>query len=284
MRNLTGSHVRGKFLHHHAVLAVCRVQRFVEEVEVRRSPTFRIRQEYSEAFDAIDKFGLDGNVFINILNFDPQKDKPSDIESGANSLRKVIEKMMSQFMAEDVIPFGIKLSQIPHLLSGNDKFNKKTVQKDSDRYSSADLMPEALYNAFTHFMDYTQDGSHEGLYLKLQFSEYLKSTGDIYIVKALAIVCLDIIKWSSSFYDKYLPYHPFPFKPFEAQVEELVTVDGKEGAIVYDSDRKKYFIEQPPSPKYRYYVGTKVRIDNRQSTTKQFGDYYCRATNLDVKS
>lgn len=258
-----------------------------EEVEVRCTPTYRIRQEYSEAFAAIDKFGLNGDVFINILKYDKKKDQPiaEIVITSANSLRIEIEKLMSQFQDEEIIPEDIELNRIPNLLAGKDE--------DSNCYKPDDLMPEALYTAFKRLLvDYTQDGSHgehpdKNINLKLHFRKYLESEKDIYIVKALAIICLDIIRWASTFYDKYKSKHLFiKFEPFDAEVKELVTIDnGKEGAIVYDSDGKSYFCQQQSAPFLKYKVGTNVNIDKRSKATGAYSayDYFCKnAWNLDV--
>ena len=264
------------------------LEMIVEEVEVHHSPAFRIRQEYSEAFAAIDKFGLDGNVFINILNFDAQRDKPSDILTSANSIRTIIEKYMSQFSSEGIIPNDTKLNDIPNLFSGKDQFDKNQGLKKSDRFAHDDRMPESLFIAFKQLLiDYTQDGSHDKDNLTIHFRNYLEKTGDIYIVKALAIICLDFIRWASSFYDKYESIKPFAFLPFEAQIEEMSDNSHEiEGGIVHYNNQT-IFVKQCKTEAYHFKKGTRVVIEMIEPYTvkpKKY-DLYCRRfRNLDAST
>lgn len=229
-----------------------------EEVAFVCTPTYRIRQEYSEAFAAINKFSLDGDVFLKILLSDENIDR-YELINMANPMRMVIEGLVSRMDSAGVIPtwYVNQLNKVPDLLSGH--------TAESCYYSSQDefFMPKPLFNAFNFFLSYTQDGSHNKNkdYLNLAFREYLKSQKDIYIVKALAIICLDIIKWAKQFYEKYQPSQlfPFTFKPFEGQIKELTILKGKQGGVVYDSNGCKYFIAQFKN-QFMFKVGTNVKI------------------------
>lgn len=245
-----------------------------EEVSVIYTPSFKIRQEFSEAFNAIDMLGLDADVFLNILKADEGIDR-YDLCTKANPLRMVIENMISVMESEGVIPssFAQNLNKVPNLLEGR--------ENQSHLYDSQDYMPKSLATAFKYFLNYTQDGSHDKNYLNLEFKKYLSDTKDIYIVKSLAILGLDIVKWCYTFYEKYKQFQLFTFRPFTTRVSSIVNVDGEDGAIVYDSDNKKYFIPQRTDI-HRYYVGTNVTIQERRITQSKFGDYYARAKNEDA--
>ena len=246
-----------------------------EEVEVRCSPAFRIRQEYAEAFDAIEKFGLNADVFINILLSDDNIDR-YDIIRTANPLRMEIESLVSRLASAGVIPLKYvnRLNEIPEVLAG----------KDSRICSPEHRMPKSLREAFDFFLKYTQDGSHEKIYLSIDFKKYLESSRDVYIIKALAIIGLDIIKWASHFYDIYEPQHLCSFKPFSEKVSDIKTVGKDEGAIVYH-DGDTFFVKQPQNEKYKYKEGTtvEIRIETIQPTKKNYGDYHCFGRNLDVE-
>ena len=254
---------------------VAMLEMIEEEVEVRQSPAFRIRQEYAEAFAAIDKFDMNGDIFINILLSDKDINR-SDIITKANPLRMEIESLVSKLASAGVIPLKYvnRLNEIPAVLSG----------KDPRICSPEDRMPKSLREAFNFFLSYTQDGSHDKMFLSIDFKKYLESTRDVYIIKALAIIGLDIIKWASPFYDKYEPLHLCSFKPFSEKVSEIKTVGRDEGAIV-SHDKDKYFVIQPQNEKYKYKKGTTVEIiiDSIQPTKPNYGDYYCRGKNLDVE-
>ena len=255
-----------------------------EEVAFVCTPTYRIRQEYSEAFAAINKFNLEGDIFLKILLSDESIDR-YDLINLANPMRMVIESLVSQLDSGGVIPtwYANQLNKVPDLLSGGTEERCFYLSQDNC------FMSKSLFNAFNFFLAYTQDGSHDKNkdYLNLAFREYLKSEKDVFIVKALAIICLDIIKWAARFYEKYQPLHlfPFRFKPFKTQVRELATVKGKQGGYVYDSEGCKYFLPQFSHP-FMFKVGTNVEVKSiNQALPQQDGEliYYINyGKNLDV--
>lgn len=244
------------------------------EVSTISTPEYKIRCEFSEAFACIERFSLDSNVFLQILLSDESIDR-YDLCHKANPLRMVLEEMTSKLGNKGIIPSNCDFNSLPSLLHGK--------QKDSNRYSSNDYMHESLYEAFVFLAQYTQDGSHSKNYLKLEFHNYIKTSGDIYLVKALAIIALDIIEWMGRFYDKYEDLQPFSFTPFIARALKIDVINGKEGAIVKDTENKTYFVQQPPNPKYKYSIGCSIEVTDRRPTTKEFGDYYAFGKNCDVK-
>lgn len=254
-----------------------------EEVSNICTPEFKIRQEYSKAFKVINKFNLEGAVFIDILLSNENIDRYKIIHK-ANPLRMVIENLISKLENENIIPEGYSLNKMHELLRGSDKIN-------SIKYSSEHYMHASLADAFDFFIKYTQNGSHdkentkEDNKLTKEFVNYLRKSTDIYIIKALAIICLDIIQWLGDFHNHYAGYTLFEnFKPFEAEVLSLKTVKGKEGAIVKDSEGRIYFVSQPTNEKYKYKVGSRVKVFKRKTTSNDFGDYFAMGENLDVKN
>jgi hypothetical protein len=243
----------------------------VEEVAKISTPEYVVRQKYAESFSALSKFDVDETVFLKILISDENVDR-HELPNLANPLRSELENCIKKLDNDGITP-GCALNVIPYLLSGQ--------AKDSNNYSKTDYMHKSMAESFEFFLSYTQDGSHDKKNLKLEFRDYLKKSGDIYIVKALAIIGLDIIKWLGKFYDKYKERKPFPpFAPFSATAEKIITVKGKEGAIVHDNENKKYFVKQHPTN--RYDVGTKIKITSRSATAPEFGDYFSLGENLDV--
>ena len=247
-----------------------------EEVIVIGTPEFKIRQEYHKAFVAIDQFGLDADVFMKIMLSDENIDR-YDLCANANPLRMVIENMISRMADDGILPLYYidNLNAVPKLLSGD--------ENDSHFYSTEHYMPKSLSQAFNFFLTYTQDGSHNKNYLTIEFHKYLESTKDLYIIKALAIICLDIISWSYSFYKKYIELKPFKITlPFRGKVSKLVEVKGKSGALVYGNNGIILFVPQPNLEKYKYNVGTNIEITDVRPTSKEYGHLYCYGKNLDV--
>ena len=246
-----------------------------EEVDKQGTPEYRVRQEYLEAFNVIERFQLDGYVFLDILmNSDIDR---YDLSGMPNKLRKVIENLISKLKNVFVIPESYSLNGLPDLLAC--KKRKGQIPKVCMAYKSQDYMSQSLYAAFNLFLLYTQDGSHDKDISDssnamnepaLKFHSYLRESSDVYLVRSLAIIGLDVIRWLGKFYDKYAEIKPFEFIPFEGKVVELSKNMG--GAIVISPIGERYFIKQPNDNKERYHVGSNVRIKNRSITSPNFGD------------
>ncbi len=250
----------------------------VKEVTSNNTPEFKIRQEYAEAFEALQNFEIDVSdirILVNILLYD----KPGrlnlrelDIPHSINSIRMVIDSIHGKFMSKGLIPKNCSLNKFPEFLEG----------KFGGMYPYSQIMPKSLVYAFGFFLKYAQDASHDNNHLELEFKTYLSKFSDIYIVKALVIIELDIVRWLWKFYKKEKP--AFTFEPFDASVSKIVNVRNIEGAIVCH-EGKKYFIKQLNKEKYKYKEGSKVRISEWEGTDSEFGDFYVkRATNLDANN
>lgn len=248
-----------------------------EEVAARCTPAFKVRQDYHEGFTAIEKFELEPSAIMNalLLSDDATRD---EIVDNANPLRMVLESMVSKMAADEIIPMSFvnNLNGVPYLLNGNDK-------KNSFYYGKEDFMPKSLTRAFKLFLEYTQDGSHDKNYLTIEFAKYLRKSKDIYIVKTLAIICLDIIKWSFSFYNKYKDIKPCKFEPFDGKVEDLIEFPDGQYAVVKDGIGRRYQVKQYPegTPK-KYEKGTRIRITKPQPPIRDGFDFFCYGINLDV--
>lgn len=199
-----------------------------EEVGNINTPEFQIRRKFAKAFDAIEKFKLNGKIFVDILAESDNVDRYELCEK-ANPLRGELEKVYDILYNANVLP-ETSLNQLDQAVRKNGK------HPEIYKLDSGDLMPEALADALKFFVSYTQDGSHNKSQLRLDFKNYLRDSADIYLVKSLVMLCLDFIAWFYDFYKKYEARKPFLFIPFRADVKEVCSSekDGKirKGAIV----------------------------------------------------
>lgn len=261
----------------------------VEEVTFKNTPEFKIRQEFAEAFEALQGFEIDVSdirILVDILLYDnPDRSnlKEFDVQHSINSLRMIIDLIHGKFKSKGLIPEDCSLNKFPEFLE-----SKYSGEYPDDLH----IVSKSLVYAFGFFLKYAQDASHDNDSLELGFKKYLLNSSDIYIVKALVIIELDIVRKLWDFYNTVEPTFE-PFKPFIAKVSKIVsvTVASKmkdvEGAIVVDDEEKKYFIKQPDKEKYRYKEGNMVRILGRKKTEPKFGDFYVDrkfVENLDVKN
>lgn len=223
----------------------------VEEVRKRKAE-YKIKQEYSEAFQAIAEFseaivtefkdkGFEKSAFtkpfIDILTGNIKK------ETG-NTLRTLIEGVYSKY--SHFVPRCYPKNAIPYLLSGGDKDSKSSTY-----YAKDDYMPKYLSYAFSFFLQYTNACSHP-------------TTGvNLNLMKAVAIIGLELMRWAGEFKKKYNNLNT----EFTAQIED--TNEDKE-YIVTDEYKDTYRLQQKPSTDLQ--VGDSVKI--KKMSADGNGGYY----------
>lgn len=235
-----------------------------QDVNEMNTEAFKIRQQFASAFAVIKTFNLSAKLFIDILKLDESVDDKDELCTYANSIRKEIESLSSELQKKFVLPIG-ELNKLPKILHGDDDYCKYD-----------DHMPNSLFYAFEFLLKYTQDGSHNKNCLTIDFHNYLKEKNDVYIVKSLAIIALDIIMWMGELGEIYNGkelYGPFP-----AVVNEVKAVKGikgeHHGGMVFES-KKKFFLPQPQhNEKKKLNVGDRVHVKSWETTSPSYGDYY----------
>jgi len=226
------------------------------EVESLSTPQFKVRQEYDKAFKAIELFGLDAETFVSLLAIDEKIDY-KDLAEKPVKLRKEIERLFEKLGEEEVIP-SKKLNEVVNWFK-NPSPNPKI---DSD-----DMMPKALVSTLDFFAELINNSAHS-----LYFDEYLKDSRDVYLVKALTIICLDIIKWfNNGYYDLYKDVRPFHFDPFTASIIDKVEREGKQ-ALLVKHEGEEYVLQKNYNAHAN--IGDKVKVKGRAKDTYYRKDYY----------
>lgn len=225
----------------------------VEEVEEIRSrkAEYKIKQEYPEAFQAIAEFseaivtefedkGFEKSAFtkpfIDILTGNIKK------ETG-NTLRTLIEGVYRKY--SHFTPCWCSMNAIPKLLS-REKINGKIYTYYQEQYK----MPKYLKNAFEFFNEYVNACSHP-------------QNIDLRMMKAVAIIGLDLIRWAGEFKNKNKHNNMFKFEEFTTQIRECVDKVGNKGkplkgSIIKDKYGDNYWLQQNTSIELQ--VGDTVKI------------------------
>lgn len=238
----------------HLISVIC------QDVYEMNTEAFKIRQQFAGAFAVIKTFNLSAKLFIDILKLDEAVDDKDELCTYANSIRKEIESLSSKLQKNFVLPIG-ELNKLPKILHGDDDYCKYY-----------DHMPNSLFYAFEFLLKYTQDGSHNKNCLTIDFDNYLKEKNDVYIVKSLAIIALDIIMWMGELYEIYKGKELYG--PFDAVVKAIK--EEPPGAIVFES-KKKFFLRQPQhNEKKKLNVGDRVHVKYWVTTSPSYGDYYVK--------
>ena len=232
------------------------VEMICSEAESISTPQFKVRQEYDKAFKAVERFGLDAETFVSLLTIDEKTDY-LDLREKPVKLRKEIEKLFDKLGEEEVIP-SKKLNEVITWFKN---------ASSNPKIESDDMMPKALVSTLDYFAELINNSAHS-----LYFDEYLKDTRDVYIVKALTIICLDIIKWfNNGYYDLYKDVRPFHFDPFTASIIDKVEREGKQ-ALLVKHEGEEYVLQKNYNAHAN--IGDKVKVKGRAKDTYYRKDYY----------
>ena len=233
-----------------------------EEVERICTPEFKIRTEYSRGFNAMQRFNLNERCFLNALI--AQEDSfGEEIVEYLNPMRKELENLSKKLEADGVIPKSIKFNELPKLFSGN-------LDSYKDLYEKDDLMNVYIFESFKLFVQCVQEGSHNTSYIKDDYikadlHKYICTSSDVYLVKTIAIIGLNIIKWIEAFYDTYEESKPVQSYCFNATIidsrqlsdsgvpTDYAIAAGEKGTYAVVIDYKK---------KDSYKVGRRIKVRN----------------------
>lgn len=170
------------------------LEKMCEEIEKNHTPYFDLRQKFSKAFYAFDHFDLDSHSLIKILSLADDAAIGEEVANSLNNMRRQIEKIfLTNFVDKKIFPSDVPLNKVPFVLTG-----QHAEYRTVDSFMS--FMPETMRKAFSFFLEFTQDGSHERREgLSYHVSDYFTNNNDVHLALCLAHICMDIAVWSLSF-------------------------------------------------------------------------------------
>lgn len=168
-----------------------------EEIEKRNSPSFKVRNRYKDELAAASVF--DG-VYEFILNFllRDYTDSLNEMVEPFVQIRRAIEKMFAMCEKMKLIP---PISDDVNGTAGYFLRNKYSKKDDSGKWipiytmNGSDLMPKPLAQSLSYIVDITQDASHSKGKLTLKVDEYFRKTSDVLLLRSVAYILIDCIKW-----------------------------------------------------------------------------------------
>lgn len=168
-----------------------------EEIEERNSPSFIVRNRYKDELAAASVF--DG-VYELILNFllRDYTDSLNEMVEPFVQIRRAIEKMFAMCEKMKLIP---PISDDVNGTAGYFLRNKYSKKDDSGKWipiytmNGSDLMPKPLAQSLSYIVDITQDASHSKGKLTLKVDEYFRKTSDVLLLRSVAYILIDCIKW-----------------------------------------------------------------------------------------
>jgi hypothetical protein len=176
----------------------------VAEVTNRRTPDFIVRNRYSDVLHAAKRIPGAEDYLLDFLVRDNQNTL-AEMENPFIKVRGIIEKILEQCRALQLIP------PIKSDLNGTAYYlkNKKYCLKEGDKYTTVlysmvdEVMPKVLAESLTYVLHVVQDAAHEGSELRLAVNDYFRTTRDVYLLRSIVYLLIDIVLWFRTTAEKH---------------------------------------------------------------------------------
>jgi len=168
-----------------------------DEIEKRKSPSFVVRNRYKDELAAASVF--DGvNEFILDFLLRDYTDTLNEMVEPFVQVRRAIEKMFAMCEKMKLIP---PISDDVNGTAGYFLRNQYSKKDDAGKWiplykmNGSDLMAKPLAQSLSYIVDITQDASHSKGKLTLKVDEYFRKTSDVLLLRSVAYILIDCIKW-----------------------------------------------------------------------------------------
>lgn len=171
-------------------------------VTENNDPSAVIRRRYEKelaAASAVDKLKHDESqsVYELISEFlmrDHEGTLAECVEPFVGA-RRTVEKVFSLCENYGLMPpISSQLNGIPSYFM-NGKYEDKEAKKNYEVIGNNNLMEKPVASALFYIMRIIQDGSHSKGCLQLRVDDYFKNTKDVYLLKSVYYVLIDILLW-----------------------------------------------------------------------------------------
>lgn len=168
-----------------------------QEVDQRNSPYFRVRNRYEYELNAANMIPGAYDMVFDFLERD-LNDKLSEMVEPFVRMRRIIEKMFSLCEEWNLIPpISDDINGTANYFLYNTYSPKRNGGPRVSLYhmECGNLMPKPLAQSLVYIVDVTQDGAHSKKNLKLKVDKYFEEEKDTLLLRAVANILIDIIKW-----------------------------------------------------------------------------------------
>lgn len=165
-----------------------KIKQVVDEVN---SPRFILRNRYALELRAASLFDAEDTI-LDFLVHDYTNTLVEIVEPFV-IIRRITECLFDQCARLKLIP------PINDNINGTSKYFKFSEYKKDKvilyRMLGTPLMPKPMAVALDYMVDITQDASHSKDGLKYKVDEYYKQTNDVMLLRSVAYILIDVIKW-----------------------------------------------------------------------------------------
>lgn len=165
-----------------------KIKAVVDEVN---SPRFILRNRYDAELKAAYLFDANDTILDFLVH-----DYLNTLEEIAEpfvTIRRITECLFDQCAKLKLIP------PINDNINGTSKYFKFAEYKKDKvvqyRMLGSPLMPKPMAVALDYMVDITQDASHSKDGLKYKVDEYYKQTNDVMLLRSVAYILIDVLKW-----------------------------------------------------------------------------------------
>lgn len=166
-------------------------------VEEMKSPSFIIRNRYKNELNAASWVSGTYEFIFDFLVHDFENTL-GDIKEPFVSVRRSVEKIYGQCERMNLIP---PVSDNTNGTTNYFLHNRYGIKDASGKLTylyemlGENIMPKPLAQSLKYIVYITQDGSHSKNEMKLKVDEYFEETKDIFMLRSVVYILIDVIKW-----------------------------------------------------------------------------------------
>lgn len=169
-----------------------------EEVDIRRTTGFIIRNRYQKELAYADVLGLNSYDYIFEVLCRDWENTLSEMREPFATARKIVEQIFGKCEEVKLIP------PISDNTNGTGKYfffkSYKILDEKTNSFVTLyrmkdEIMPKPLAQSLDYFLGMTQDGAHRKSKLSLKVDEYFINTKDVLLLRSVLFILIDLIKW-----------------------------------------------------------------------------------------
>lgn len=168
-----------------------------QAIEEQNSVNFIIRNRYKYELAAASLFSGTSEFIFNFLVHE-HENTLEKLQEPFVSVRRSIEKIFGKCEELKLIP---PVSDNTNGVVGYFLHKKYRITDSTGTHTylyemlGGDIMPKPLALSLKYIVDITQDGAHSKNKMKLKVDEYFESTKDVFMLRSVVYILIDIIRW-----------------------------------------------------------------------------------------
>ena len=171
-----------------------------EEVKLKNTTSYIVRNKYRDELNAATLI-KGGEEFVYEFLIRDYEGTLAEMVEPFVRMRRLIEKMFALCESMKIIPpISSDTNGTARYLLNNVYGNKDKANAFIQQYRMTSIiMPKPLAQSLEYVVRVTQDGSHSKMGLKLDIDKYFQETKDCLLLRSVATLLIDLLKWFALF-------------------------------------------------------------------------------------